>query len=640
MPEVRFVLGGPSHPARAARVKRLLLLVLVLLMALPAAPAEAQERGQVVVVGIAGLRWDDLGPATPTLNRLALTGAVGSLSVKARPAVSCASDGWLTLGAGTRADSFLSRPGRCRAGLAVGRDALARNADTPDGARLGALGEAVDIETVGPGAQLATGGRGRAGAPVLLVDAGVLDAVDRAAGLAIADAAVARVLAALPAGADLLVVGVSEGVGESRASLHVALATGPSFPRGALRSASTRRAPYVQLVDVAPTVLSTLGRPVPQVMIGQPWTVVGPAPSIAELVDLDVKAQGQRTATVPFFVALLGTVLLLVVALWRRPRGVELVALTGVAAVGASYLANLVPWWRAGIPLLGLLAIVVPVALSVAALARLRRAGPAGPAQLVCAFVAAVLLLDLLTGSHLQMSSVAGYSPLVAGRFAGIGNVAFGVLAAAVLLAASATRRGPLLAVVAVVAVAVDGAPPFGSDVGGVLSLLPSFVLLGLLRTGARVTALRLLLAIGASVGVVAVFALADFIRAPADRTHLGRFVAQIADGTAGEVLRRKAEATVGLLLHSPVTAMLPLVVALAVALVLRPPAALRAAFEAAPGWRHGLLALGLVSALGFALNDSGAAIPALVIVVALPATVAVIARARRDPAAPRTPVA
>ncbi len=654
-------------------MKRLLPLVVVLLLL--GGPAAAQQGpslrpvpsgspqgppgvdvlptrlGGVLVLGVAGLRWDDLGPATPALNRLARTGAVGALSVKARPAVSCAADGWLTLGAGARADAFDGRQ-PCGEGLSPvddlrsGDDLVARNADTLDGARLAALGKALDgrFEASGAGARLAMAGGGQAGAPVVIVDAGTLDAGtldngDRARALTAADAVVADALANLPAAVDLLVVGVSEGTGESEAHLHVALATGPSFPRGALRSASTRRAPYVQLIDVAPTVLSVLGRPVPAVMDGQPWTVAGPAPSVAELVDLDAKAQGMRAATVPFFVVLLGTVLLLVVVLWRRPRAVELVALAGVAAVGASYLANLVPWWRAQVPLLGLLAVVVPVSVAVAALAVQRRAGPAGPSQLVCGFVAAVLLVDLVTGAQLQMSSVAGYSPLVAGRFAGIGNVAFGALAAAVLLAATATRRAIVLALIAAAAVAVDGAPPFGSDVGGVLALLPAFVLLGLLRTGTRVTLARLLLAVGGAVAVVTVFALADFGRAPADRSHLGRFVAQLADGTAGDVVSRKAEATFGLLLRSPVTAALPLVVALAVALVVRPPAPLRAAFEAAPGWRHGLLALGLASALGFALNDSGAAVPALAIVVALPATLAVIARARRDPATPRTPV-
>ena len=61
-----------------------------------------------------------------------------------------------------------------------------------------------------------------------------------------------------------------------------------------------------------------------------------------------------------------------------------------------------------------------------------------------------------------------------------------------------------------------------------------------------------------------------------------------------------------------------------------RPPAPLRRAFQAAPGWRHGLLAVGLASLLGFVLNDSGAAVPALALCVALPATAAVVARQHR----------
>ena len=258
------------------------------------------------------------------------------------------------------------------------------------------------------------------------------------------------------------------------------------------------------------------------------------------------------------------------------------------------------------------------------------------PAQVVCGFVAAVVLVDLLTGAHLQLSSVAGYSPLVAGRFAGIGNVAFGVLAAAVLLAASASRRAVVIAAIGLVAVAVDGAPSFGSDVGGVLALVPAFVLLAMLRTGTRVTLSRLALAGAGAAAVVTAFALADFARPAGDRTHLGRFVQDVVDGTAGEVLSRKAGAVLDLLLRSPVTALLPLVVAAAVYLVVRPPAPLAAAFAAAPDWRHGLLAVGMASALGFALNDSGAAVPALAICVALPATLAVVARARSEQGAAR----
>ena len=421
------------------------------------------------------------------------------------------------------------------------------------------------------------------------------------------------------------------------------MATGPSFPRGALRSASTRRAPYVQLVDVAPTVLSVLRRPVPQVMDGQPWQVDGPAPSTAELADLDRKAQGQREATVPFFVGLLVVSLVLLVLLWRRPRAAELVALTTVAALGASYLANLLPWWRVGVPLLGLLAVVVPLALALTAVARAvagrwprppddgESAGTARAAQVVCALVAAVLVGDLLTGAHLQVSSVGGHSPLVAGRFAGIGNVAFGVLAAAVLLAASASRRVVVLAATGVLAVVADGAPAFGSDVGGVLALVPAFVVLALLRTGARVTVGRLAVAGGGAVLVVTGFALADWSRAPADRTHLGRFVQDLVDGTAGELLARKASAVLELVFLSPVTATLPFVAAAAAYLLVRPPAGLRRALLAAPDWRHGLLAVSLASLLGFLLNDSGAAVPALALGLAIPATAAVVSRGRRE---------
>jgi hypothetical protein len=260
----------------------------------------------------------------------------------------------------------------------------------------------------------------------------------------------------------------------------------------------------------------------------------------------------------------------------------------------------------------------------------------------VCAVVTGVLLLDLLTGGRLQMSSVAGYSSLVAGRFSGIGNVAFGVLLAAVLLAAAAatherSRRTTVVVLVVsgVVAVVVDGAPPFGSDVGGVLALVPAFVVLGLLRTGARVSPVRLLAAGAAGAAVVTVFALLDHQRAPGERTHLGRFVQQVLDGTAGTVLQRKAEAVLDLLFTSPVTALLPLVVAAVVRLVLRPPRALAAAFAAVPAWRHGLLAVGTGAAVGFAVNDSGPAIAALAVLVCVPATVAVTARVSRRPGTP-----
>ena len=124
-------------------------------------------------------------------------------------------------------------------------------------------------------------------------------------------------------------------------------------------------------------------------------------------------------------------------------------------------------------------------------------------------------------------------------------------------------------------------------------------------------------------------FALVDWSRAPADRTHLGRFVQDLVDGTAGPLLARKVSAVLDLVFLSPVTATLPFVAAAAAYLLLRPPAGLRRALQAAPDWRHGLLAVALASLLGFLLNDSGAAVPALALGLAIPATTAVVARER-----------
>jgi hypothetical protein len=227
------------------------------------------------------------------------------------------------------------------------------------------------------------------------------------------------------------------------------------------------------------------------------------------------------------------------------------------------------------------------------------------------------------------MSSVAGYSPVVAGRFAGIGNVAVGVLAASALLAAASTRSATIAALTAIVVV-VDGAPMWGSDVGGVLALVPAYALLVLLLAGREVNAARLAVASAAGGLIVTAFGIADHVRPSDQQTHLGRFVGQVLDGTAGAVIRRKAEANLSLLFHSPVTALLPVVVAFLLVLFLRPPAVLRRTFERSPAWRAGLLAVLPASGLGAVLNDSGVAVPALAIVVALPATLAVLARHAR----------
>ena len=587
----------------------------------------------------------------PALARLARTSAVGALSVKAGPAVSCAADGLLTLAAGARATAYDTRCGAAPTNLP---DLVKRNRASREQADLTALGRSLTrhgdcLTATGPLASLVTGrydsgstavAPSTPGSPspappcavTVLTSTGVGGSgAARRSGASDADSLVARADAARPAGSTLLVLGISEAAGDDVAHLHVALAAGPGFPTGALVSSSTRRDGYVQLIDVAPTLLQLVGATVPTAISGQPFRVQGADPTRAQLIDVDLRATVQKRVTVPWFVVTIGVVLLLLAA--RRTRRTSAVA--AVALPASSFLAGLIPWWRAAHPLLALLGVTgglsLVLGLAAVSLARYRRTPDEGWAAAagLCALTALVLIGDLLTGAHLQITSVTGYSPLVAGRFAGIGNVAFGVYAAAGLLATGWLARGRLWVVVVcgLLLVAVDGAPPWGSDVGGVLALLPALVLLGLLVTGRRVSSTRLGLAGLAGATLVTAAALLDHTRGPTAQTHLGRFVTQVEDGSARGVLQRKADAVLGLLFHSPVTALLPLVVAGAVYLLLRPPPALRDAFTTATGLRHGLVALSLACALGFALNDSGAAVPALALLVALPVATAASAR-------------
>ena len=69
----------------------------------PASVAPTTKAGKVLLVGLPGLGWDDVGTgAMPTLDRLAAGGAVGAMSVRTRSDTPTVSEGYASLGAGSR----------------------------------------------------------------------------------------------------------------------------------------------------------------------------------------------------------------------------------------------------------------------------------------------------------------------------------------------------------------------------------------------------------------------------------------------------------------------------------------------------------------------------------------------------------
>jgi hypothetical protein len=301
----------------------------------------------------------------------------------------------------------------------------------------------------------------------------------------------------------------------------------------------------------------------------------------------------------------------------------------------STYLVNLAPWERSGLPgitLVALLAVTDAVVAAVAGWGPWRR-HPLGPAVALLTITWATLLGDVLTGSHLELNGLLGYDAIVAGRFVGFGNLTFGLHAICAMLitaaiATAAGRRTPgrarlltagVALLVGLVTVAVVGWPSLGRDFGGVLALLPGFLLLAMLLAHVRVTVVRMAAVLGAGVLAVGTVAFLDWQRPPGQRSHLGRFVEQILTGEAWTVVSRKGHANLSILLGSPLSWLLP-VAALAAVWLLRRDGPLRGRNGTGPGGldardtavlKAALIAALVSEVLGSLVNDSGVAIAA-----------------------------
>jgi hypothetical protein len=301
---------------------------------------------------------------------------------------------------------------------------------------------------------------------------------------------------------------------------------------------------------------------------------------------------------------------------------VEVAALGMLGFLPFTYLAGLLPFHRWGEGPYWAFVLLGGLGLGVGALVVGRRRA-VDPLLLALGAVLGLLVVDVVLGATLQLNTVFGYSPTVAGRFAGLGNLAFAQLAGSALLLAGVVagrvpgRRGVLIGVgLLLLALVVDGSPLWGSDVGGALTLVPAAALTGSLLLGWRPRLRAGVVWALAAVGVVLAFGLADLARPPDDRTHLGRLLERVADeglGAFETVVLRKLDANLSVLTSSVWTLMVPLALVVAAYLLWRTPGRLRSLRDEI-AVRTTLPGLGVAGVLGFALNDSGIAVPGMML--------------------------
>jgi hypothetical protein len=230
---------------------------------------------------------------------------------------------------------------------------------------------------------------------------------------------------------------------------------------------------------------------------------------------------------------------------------------------------------------------------------------------------------------------------VVAGRFYGLGNQQFALFATGSLLFTIAVadrflradRRRAAVAVVVVMGVLttyVDGV--LGADFGGPPAILPAFGLYALFVAGVRVTWKRVVLIGLGTLAVLAVISLADWMRPVDDQTHLGRFVQTLIDGGAWQVVERKGSQNLRILVSNWLLSLVLAVAAVFIAFTLfRPNAfgvsALQNAYDRHPALRPGLISLLVLLVIGFGVNDSGAAVPAVGAMLAVPLLIACCTR-------------
>ncbi len=396
-----------------------------------------------------------------------------------------------------------------------------------------------------------------------------------------------------------------------------------------LTSASTHRPGIVVNTDIAPSVLTYFGIPIPQEMVGRPFAVA--AGTGINRLQADLTRHDAIEATRPQLVR--GLAVIAAITLWlaallmlvgnSAPAGLRALVRGILTVLMSAPVAMLLVALR---PLPPSTAIVSVVGLSVA-IAFLSswvtswRAGYVVPSLLVIG----MLVYDLFASQQLLYWSPLSYSPAAGARFYGIGNEYGGVLLGAAIITGGSLLRGQasrlqrvLVGLLLLALAALTGLPNYGANLGMSLALGVGGAVfcLYLWRRSVRWPEV-----IGAVVVVVCLIFAAmwlDYLRHGSEASHIGRWVAAVRqDGwqAASSVFERKLSMNWMLVRVSLWTdAALAALAVLVVAVVARP-GRLVAVLRERPWLTPAIVSSVVGAAAAFALNDSGIVAAALALV-------------------------
>lgn len=406
---------------------------------------------------------------------------------------------------------------------------------------------------------------------------------------------------------------------------------------GYLSSGSTLREGLVVNVDIAPTVLDFLkvstsfdfpGRKI----ISQPSGKQNRISSLADLNDESVAAELIKPTYIITFIIWQILVFLasLTVLLLRRKMPKYFYGVLSTATLSVM----LIPFTSFLLPVFIKLrpdklvlfgATAVGLIIISTFLVSILKRDPFDSLIVVSLATFVLLAVNLISGAKLNVNTAFGYSPIIAGRFYGLGNEAMALLIACTLLGSTVafeqfkvdkTVWKLVLGAFFVLTVIIIGLPTLGAQVGGAFTGVAAFGVTLLLVFRERVKARDIAIVLVAMIIFLALFVAFDMFRPSQLETHVGRSVEIIKAGgfsSFSEIVRRKVAANLRILRYSSWSYLFLAILGLLVAVRFKP----RGEFEKILS-RHPYLSYAITGAIvggivGFLTEDSGIAIPAII---------------------------
>lgn len=406
-----------------------------------------------------------------------------------------------------------------------------------------------------------------------------------------------------------------------RAALCPIVLFGPRVRPGLLTSASTRRAGLVSSVDFAPTVLDWFGLEIPDCMVGHAVRVVPRAGALGLVARLDRQAAltyAQRFPLVKLdiafqaaafaFAAWVGLLGLFGAAKWTRLAMAGLLTcMTLPLGLMVAGLLQAPSPWQYAITALAAAALLARTALVI---------GPQRGVALATAWVVAVVIGDLLTGSRLMQMSVLGHDPIIGARFYGIGNEHMAIVLGAAAVGLGFWRQGSpkgqrawwAIAIAWAALVLVIGAPQVGANLGGALTAAAMFPLVAWPSRG-RIRLWHLAAGLVAVALAAAAVVRLDLLRQPQMQSHIGqaaRLLKTHGLAAAWGMVAQRLAMSLRLFLYTPLNGLGFVICSAAVISIAAAPARARALRRHYPWAWSGLAAAGLGAVAATMFNDSG----------------------------------